>query len=257
MWFKKRVISISRMLTLFSLVYALPRGAPKCQINPTVIQRGHESAPNPALGYTLTAIPGSTPNSLQVMIGNSGAQPAMTGLLMYIAPASNPTKHLGAFVMPPGFRAQSAAPCQAGNIQQNTLDATVTHANPSVKDLNVPFVWQGTAQDLATPDLTLFTVISAVRGEAPRWQLAQLALNNGGGAAQQAPQQAPQQVPQQIPQQVPQQVPQQIPQAPQQTGGNGGKGGKNCGGNAGNAGGEGGGNGGAAAEGAGGEEDDD
>lgn len=112
---------ITAALLATGAVQALPKGAPKCAINPAVITKGHEVAPS-AVGYAIQAssqtyAPGQ---SLTVTIGG---QKNWQGILMYATPGTqddaklapnNIKQHVGVFTLPAGFRAQSAAPCQAG-----------------------------------------------------------------------------------------------------------------------------------------------
>ncbi|KAI8915589.1 hypothetical protein EDD86DRAFT_196393 [Gorgonomyces haynaldii] len=177
--------------TIISIVAALPNGAPRCQINPQGIQQGHGSAPDQTLGYSITAA--KEGNGMKFSIANSAGLTSFKGALMYVASAAAPKVHLGKFTNldTTKFKFQDPNICQTAGVQ-GAPEAVFTHANPSDKPLTTTFTWEGSAEEMAKADLTLFAVLAAEPGKAqggrpgtPRWEPITLPLN--GGQAPTAP----------------------------------------------------------------------
>ncbi|KAJ3155728.1 hypothetical protein HDU86_004197 [Geranomyces michiganensis] len=148
--------SFTKCLALSALVAgaaALPTGAPKCQINPSVIGAAH-SAPSPSAGYTLTASSATWSAGQKITVTVTGTTSEVVGVLMYATPeaaddaalAPNGSKsHLGVFNVPEGFRAQTADICAGAKVEQQALESTITHANPTPKGKSVTFEWTAPA----------------------------------------------------------------------------------------------------------------
>ncbi|KAJ3190749.1 hypothetical protein HK101_008406 [Irineochytrium annulatum] len=156
-------------LTLATATFALPNGAPKCQIIPTAITNGHKTAAS-SLGNTfmvqsMTYTPGGPP--MAVMI--AGGQ-AFQGILAYATPGTTQDSTLAPNGVPQhvgtwagaGLRAQTANACQAVGVMNDNAMSTVTQAAPlkNVGGANTPYVMMFTPPATDVGPVTLNAVLS-------------------------------------------------------------------------------------------------
>ncbi|KAJ3281120.1 hypothetical protein HDU76_009007, partial [Blyttiomyces sp. JEL0837] len=110
------MFKILSLIALISVVSALPNGAPKCKINPSIIQNGHKTAAS-TVGYTFDMPATYTPGGPAVPITINGGQ-AFKGILLYMTTGTTQDStlapngvnaHVGTFVVNQGLRAQTAS----------------------------------------------------------------------------------------------------------------------------------------------------
>ncbi|KAJ3023726.1 hypothetical protein HKX48_001616 [Thoreauomyces humboldtii] len=182
------MLSLPVILSLLSLplAYALPTGAPKCQINPSVISAAH-NAPS-AAGYTLSADSTTWTAGQKVKVTLTGSQHHVIGVLMYATPgttqdaslAPNGSKsHVGSFDVPTGFRVQTATICDAAKVVQDAPSSTITHMDPSDKGAAVTFVW--TAPSTGSGSISFNAAITSGAPGNP-WQVLDVLSLNAAGA---------------------------------------------------------------------------
>ncbi|KAJ3312217.1 hypothetical protein HDU76_002921 [Blyttiomyces sp. JEL0837] len=168
----KLLISLLALLTVAS--HALPTGAPKCKINPQIIQTGHGiNASN--VGYTFD-MPAYTPGGPAVPITINGGQ-AFKGILLYMTPGTTQDStlapngvnaHVGTFMVNPGLRPQSASSCQAMTVMNDAPESTLTHAIPLLANTPYTLMWTPPAMDVGP--VTMNAVISVGSKNSP-WQV--------------------------------------------------------------------------------------
>ncbi|TPX71242.1 hypothetical protein SpCBS45565_g01219 [Spizellomyces sp. 'palustris'] len=168
-------------------ITALPRGAPKCAINPTVIANGHE-VKNTQLNFGAQPSANTYTPGQQMTLTITG-QRSWKGLLMYATPGTqqdaalapnNLKQHVGVFAIPKGFRPQTTSICQAAGITQDAPESTVTHADTSTKGTNLQFQW--TAPNANVGPIT-FNLVIATDGEEAPWEILQaVTIQPQGGA---------------------------------------------------------------------------
>ncbi|KAJ3192077.1 hypothetical protein HK101_007096 [Irineochytrium annulatum] len=163
-------------LTLATATFALPNGAPKCQIIPTAITNGHKTAAS-SLGNTfmvqsMTYTPGGPP--IPVMI--AGGQ-TFQGILVYATPGTTQDstiapngvpQHVGTWAGA-GLRAQTASACQAVGVMNDNAMSTVTQAAPlkNVGGANAPYVMMFTPPATDVGPVTLNAVLSVGTRNTP------------------------------------------------------------------------------------------
>ncbi|KAJ3399217.1 hypothetical protein HDU80_008148 [Chytriomyces hyalinus] len=167
---------------LAALTQALPNGAPRCKITETTIQTGHLTAQSP-IGITMTAPASYTPGGPAVPITITGKMPATYGVLGYVTPGTTQdslltqngggaAQHVGAFqnLKAQGMRPQSAASCQAQNVQNDAPESTFTHVAPMLGgQKTITMMWQPPAADVGP-----VTVNMVVAGNVLEpWQIVQ------------------------------------------------------------------------------------
>ncbi|KAI8902619.1 hypothetical protein BC833DRAFT_572703 [Globomyces pollinis-pini] len=196
------------LLTLALSVFSKPSGAPKCIINEVNIEKGMGTKSDPALGYSIDAVPGQG-NTYSFTVKNTAGRADFQGVLMYVTSGTDAKAHFGKFTLPTGGALDGKFkfhPACAGT-STGPLEATVTHANPKRIPLNTPttFTWTGTAEDIAKGNLQFNAVIASLdptqTGKA-KWQKIQpipLVFNGQGGAVVPGGQQGGQQQGGQVP----------------------------------------------------------
>ncbi|TPX60281.1 hypothetical protein SpCBS45565_g07555 [Spizellomyces sp. 'palustris'] len=166
---------------------ALPTGAPKCAINPAVISAAHQ-APSPAAGYKISASAKSYTPGQPLTITIAGTTTPIAGTLLYATPGTqqdaslapnNGKEHVGVFKVPTGFRAQTAAICDAATIKNEAPESTITHANPTPKGNSVAFEW--TPPAAAVGPISFNAAVAAGAPGAPWQVLDVLTLQPSGG----------------------------------------------------------------------------
>ncbi|KAJ3079180.1 hypothetical protein HK102_003973 [Quaeritorhiza haematococci] len=176
------------LLILASPALALPNGAPKCALNPQVVANGHETAPNPAMGYGIQVSgPISPGQRVNFTVTNNAGRNTFNGILMYVQ-GQNPSIHIGKFVNlnTNFFRPQRPNICAAANLRGDLL-ATITHANPNPKPIADSFQWEMLPEDAAA-DPGPYQIISAIAISPQEWMVVPpVPLQVAGGAPPAAP----------------------------------------------------------------------
>ncbi|KAJ3263013.1 hypothetical protein HDU76_012322, partial [Blyttiomyces sp. JEL0837] len=176
------------LTSLTSRTYALPNGAPKCKINPMIIQNGHGVA-NSTVGYTMTVPATYTPGGPAVPITINGGK-AFKGILLYMTPGAvqdsnlapnGVNAHVGVFAVNAGLRAQTAASCQANTVMNDAPESTLTQAMPLNAQTPYTLMWTPPATDVGV--VTMNVVISTGTKGTP-WELvpSKQIMSAGGGA---------------------------------------------------------------------------
>ena len=128
---------VAAILSAIQIATAKPSGSPICHINPSVIERGHGSAPDSSAGYSLTAE--RSGSDYQIRIQGSQFQ-EFKGILMYVTGSSN--AHLGSFAQPAdgNFKFVSSI-CSSEGVQGGS-SSTITHSSSAGKPLSsAVFTW--------------------------------------------------------------------------------------------------------------------
>ncbi|KAJ3138449.1 hypothetical protein HDU90_001413 [Geranomyces variabilis] len=184
--------SFTKCLALSALVAgaaALPTGAPKCQINPAVIGEAHMT-PSPDAGYTLSASSATWTAGQKITVTVTGTTHDVVGVLMYATPDAaddaalapkGSKSHLGVFNVPNGFRAQTADICTGAGVQQQALESTITHANPTPKGKSVTFEW--TAPTSGSGAITFNAAVASGAPGNPWMVVPIVTLQSAGGSA--------------------------------------------------------------------------
>ncbi|KAJ3409651.1 hypothetical protein HDV05_004309 [Chytridiales sp. JEL 0842] len=171
-----------------STTLALPNGAPRCAINPQVIQAEH-GAPAQNAGFTITASSTTyTPGGPPIQITYQG--PAqIQGILSYVQANSNPNSHVGQFNLASSglpLRTQTPAICTTGNITNEAASAgvtsTFTHSQPLRMSQRGGFTIQWTPPATNVGPVTLRGVMTEGSTNS-RWMvMPDVALVPAGGS---------------------------------------------------------------------------
>lgn len=174
----KMLSTLFYISTILSLCLGSPNGAPSCQINEKRI--GSAMRPASDLGYSLFVAPAGN-NNWNITIKNKSNRPTLSGLLLYVHQANceKDNIHLGSitFQDKAKWKYQPSDLCKSGNVTQSTPQSTVTHAHPSLVQLDtLTFVWTSNSKELALNALVVDAVVSTIDSTLPGpspWQRLQ------------------------------------------------------------------------------------
>ncbi|KAJ3295040.1 hypothetical protein HDU76_006892 [Blyttiomyces sp. JEL0837] len=183
-------LSLFLCTLLITQVQSLPNGAPKCKINPMIIQNGHKVAAS-TIEYTfsnkvLTYMPGGPAIAITISGGT-----AFKGILTYVT--GNSTKqdsalapngvndHVGVFTVPAGLRPQTTTSCQANTVNNDAPKSTLTHAMPL--NAQTPFTLMWTPPATNRGPVTVNAVISVGTMNTPWEVVPSITLMPAGGGA--------------------------------------------------------------------------